>query len=282
MRQDESGGSGLRGRAGILPSLIAIALAATGCATTAPQTTAPPAHDPFEGTNRKMFDVGQALDHGIVRPIVGGYRRITPRPVRVGLHNLLQNLDEPTVLLNDVLQLHPKAAGKTALRFVSNTVFGIAGIFDPATKAGLPHHDNGFGSTLGRYGVGSGPYVYVPLLGATSLRDMVGDGVDFVSDPLSYVLPKAHKVTVTRTALSLLDDREQAEEDLRKLEAAADPYATLRSVYIQSREAEIKGPDAPLEALPEIPPEPAAPPPSEPAPQAAPQAAPVAQPAPPQ
>lgn len=286
MRQDDRSGFGRRAFARTLPGLIAGAALLAGCASPAGTSQAPGAtiagaappparHDPFEAANRRLFRFGRALDHAFISPIVGGYRRIAPKPVRTALHNVLQNLDEPLVFVNDVLQLHPATAARTAVRFAGNTTFGIGGIFDPATKAGLPHHDNGFGSTLGRYGVGPGPYGYLPLLGPTSLRDMVGEGVDFFIDPLANVLPKARKVTITRTALTLLDEREEAEEDLRKLEGSADPYATLRSVYEQSRQADIKGPDAPLEELPEIPPGPAETPATPPA------RPPVAEPAPP-
>ena len=288
MRQGEGRVFRLRGHASVFAGLIASALLTAGCATPITTTRAPGgavaavpgSGDPFEGANRKLFNLGRTLDRSLVRPVVGGYRRIVPHPIRVALHNVLQNLDEPLVFVNDVLQLHPATAARTAVRFAGNSTVGIGGILDPAAKAGLPHHDNGFGSTLGRYGVGAGPYAYVPLLGPTSLRDVVGEGVDFFIDPLGNVLPKARKIAITRTALTLLDEREAAEDDLRKLEDAADPYATMRSVYQQSRNAEIKGPDASLEALPEIPPAPAEPPPPAAAP-TTPEPGPVAQPVPP-
>jgi len=205
--------------------------------------------------NRGLYTVGDALDRTVVHPIVAGYRRVAPRPVRRAVHNVVQNLDEPVVFVNDVLQVHPKAAGATLVRFVANSTVGVAGIFDAAETAGLPHHDNGFGSTLGHYGVGPGPYFYVPLLGPTTLRDAFGAGVDFAADPLSWTrFGNAQTVGIARTGLSLLDEREQADAQLRALRnTAADPYATLRSVYLQSREAEIKGPEAPLEDLPEVP-----------------------------
>jgi phospholipid-binding lipoprotein MlaA len=270
---------------------VVVALAAVGAAgallagcATAPVSRPPGAapaprearHDPFESANRGLFAVGNVLDRTFVRPIIVGYRRIAPRPVRRAIHNLVQNLDEPVVLLNDVLQGHPKAAGKTAVRFVVNSTVGVGGIFDAAATAGLPHHDNGFASTLGRYDVGPGPYIYIPLLGPTSLRDVVGDGVDWFTDPLSWVrFSNARRYDLGRTGLSLLDEREEAEAKLRELErTAVDPYATLRSVYLQSRQAEVKGEDAPLEPLPELqePPPPAAP--------ASPQTAPAGPPAP--
>lgn len=269
---------------------VAAALALAGCATT-PAGSGPPAaqavqptgtgahHDPFEGLNRGLFRLGRSLDQTFVHPILAGYRRIAPRPVRRAVHNVVQNLDEPVVFLNDVLQLHPKAATTTAVRFFANSTVGVGGIFDAASTAGLEHHDNGFGSTLGRYGVGPGPYIYVPLFGPTTVRDVVGDGVDWVSDP--FALAGAHRartVDIARTAVSLLDEREQADAELRALQkTSVDPYASLRSVYLQSREAEVKGPNATeLEPLPEFPePAPQAPPAGASEPPPAPEASPV-------
>ena len=270
-----------------IPGVVAAALLLAGCAT-APAAPPPgraaaapphaPRRDPLEGLNRGLFAIGDAIDRGLIHPIVAGYRRIAPRPVRQAVHNVVQNLDEPVVFANDLLQAHPKAAARTAVRFVANSTVGVAGIFDAAAGAGLPHHDNGFGATLGHYGVGPGPYLYVPLLGPTTLRDALGEGVDFVTDPLTWArFGNAQTVGIARTSLDLLDQREQADAQLRALKAtAADPYATLRSVYLQSREAEIRGADAPLESLPELPESPpaAAPPaPVEPAPAPPPEAA---------
>lgn len=212
-------------------------------------------HDPFERTNRGLFALGQALDRTFVRPLVAAYRHVLPRPVRHAVHNVVQNLDEPVVFANDVLQLHPVAAGKTAVRFVANSTVGVGGIFDAASTAGLPHRDNGFGATLGHYGVGPGAYFYVPLLGPTTVRDAVGQGVDIALDPFSWTrFRNAQTFDVARTSLSLIDERVEADKELRALDAtAADPYATMRSVYLQSRQAEIKGPDAALDELPPLP-----------------------------
>ena len=274
----------LASRRGTAAGAILLALILAGCAAgprpSAPGSPAPvaaangtPRHDPLEGMNRGLYRVGDSLDRGIVHPIVAVYRRIVPRPVRQGVHNVLQNLDEPVVFVNDVLQGHPKAAGTTVIRFAANSTVGVAGIFDAAATAGLPHHDNGFGSTLGHYGVAPGPFIYLPLLGPTTLRDAFGEGIDFVADPLSWTrFGNAQTVGIARTGLDLLDEREQADARLRALRnTAADPYATLRSVYLQSREAEIKGPEAPLETLPELP-EPSATPEPPPAPDTAPEA----------
>lgn len=252
-----------------------------GCATPAAGLTPPgalaaasapqdrPRGDPFESLNRSLFRLGRAVDHAVVGPIVGGYRRITPQPIRHAVTNVLQNLNEPVVFVNDVLQAHFGPAGRTAVRFVANSTVGVAGIFDPAAQAGLPYHDNGFGSTLGHYGVGAGPYIFVPVLGPTSLRDAIGEGVDYATDPLTWTKFRgATKFGVARTTLSLAQERLDAEQDLRTLDqTAADPYATTRSVYLQSRQAEIKGPETTLEPLPELPAEspPASPPAAPPA-----------------
>ena len=244
---------------------LAIALALAGCATPSgprpspgfgPVAAAPAPGDPFERLNRRMFALGQAFDRTFVRPIIAGFQNHTPGPVRKAVHNVLQNADEPVVFVNDVLQGRLAPAVRTAARFVGNTTVGLAGLFDPAAKAGLAHHDNDFGVTLGRYGVGGGPYLYVPVAGPTNLRDAVGAGVDYVVDPLSWLrFRDAKTVGATRTALNLVDQRLEVDADLRTLEAtAADPYATVRSVYGQARDAEIRGPGNDLEELPDLPP----------------------------
>jgi len=251
---------------------IACALGLAGCATPGAPGGAgrasPAPGDPLEGLNRPLFGLGQALDHGLLRPLVRGYQH-SPGLLRRALHNVLQNADEPLVLLNDVMQGRLGTAARTAVRFVSNSTLGVAGLFDPATSGGLPHHDNDFGMTLGRYGFGPGAYVYVPVLGPTSVRDAIGAGVDFVADPLAWIrIRDAKTINLARTSLSLIDDRVEAEDDLLSLEAgAADPYATLRSVYLQSRAAAIKGEDAGLEPLPDLPSPPAPAPPAPPEPQ---------------
>lgn len=227
--------------------------------------------DPFEGLNRGMFSLGRAVDKRIIRPLLGGYGSVVPGPIRRSVHNALQNLGEPLVFVNDVLQARIGAGAKTAVRFVGNSTFGLAGLFDPAARAGLAHHDNGFGDTLGRYGAGPGPYFYVPLLGPTDLRDAIGAGIDLVADPLPWGRIKSSRaVRATITTLSLIDQRQEAEKNLKTLDAvAADPYATMRSVYLQSRKAVISGQEPELEVLPELAPEPPAvptPPPAAPSP----------------
>jgi phospholipid-binding lipoprotein MlaA len=224
----------------------------------APPGSPEAAGDPLQPLNRGLFRVGLALDRAVARPVARTYGRVAPRPARRAIHNVLANLDAPVVFMNDVLQLRPRRAARTAARFVSNSALGVGGIFDVAARGGLPEQDNDFGATLAHYGVGAGPYIFVPLLGPTTLRDLAGLGVDFAADPFNKAqFHSLQAFDTTRTSLSLLDARETAGADLQALEAgAADPYATVRTAYLQHRSAELNGGQAELEALPDLPPAP--------------------------
>ena len=200
--------------------------------------------DPLEGLNRHLFAGYLFSDRKFIRPVAMGYRHVVPKPVRSGLRNFFSNLGEPIVFLNDLLQLKPGRAFKTFERFVINSSLGLGGLIDVAKSPnlGLPHHDNGFGNTLAYYGVGPGPYLFLPIIGPTTLRDLLaGQGDDFVLpiaignpfDRLEYQIP--------RGVLSGIDDRAESDSDFKALlDSAVDPYATLRSVYLQNRAAEIQ------------------------------------------
>ena len=210
-------------------------------------TVATPAHakgDPLEHFNRKMFNAHQKFDHAVLRPAAMGYKHAVPKPVRSGIRNFLSNLTEPIVFINDLLQLKPGRAVKTFGRFVFNSTLGLGGVLDIAKLPGLklPHHNNSFGDTLGYYGVGPGPYLFLPFVGPTDLRDfLAGQPETFVLpftvghpfDEAEYQIPKA--------VISGLDQRAEADQDLKALfSTAVDPYATLRSVYLQDRAGEIR------------------------------------------
>ncbi len=211
------------------------------------ETPAPPrTHakgDPLEHFNRTMFDRQQKFDRSILRPAALGYRHVVPKAARSGLRNFFANLGEPIVFLNYLLQLKPGKAAETAGRFAINSTLGLGGLIDIAKSPGvrLPHRPNGFGDTLALYGVGPGPYLFLPFVGPTTLRDLIGgqgDGlvlplaVGKPFDRLAYQLPKG--------IVTGLDRRAEADDDLTALFAGAvDPYATLRSVYLQDRQGEI-------------------------------------------
>ena len=190
-----------------------------------------------------MFGVFRGLDKSVLRPAALGYKHIVPKPLRSGIRHFFSNLGEPIVWLNDVLQLRPKRAARTFGRFVINSTIGIGGLVDVAKKAELPHRPNGFGDTLGFYGVKPGPYIFVPILGPSDLRDLIGGQADGLVLPLAIGHPlDQFRYQVAKAVLTGLDDRAQHDDELKALFASAlDPYATLRSVYLQSREAEIRG-----------------------------------------
>lgn len=201
------------------------------------------AADPWEQLNRRNYAIEGTLDRHVIGPAARFYHKITPGPIGRGIHNVLVNLSEPVVIINDVLQLRFKRAGESLARLLTNSTVGLAGLFDVAGRAGLPHHGNEFGVTLGRYGVPSGPYMYVPLVGPSTVRDLVGTGVDLVMNPLYWVTyPDRTEVGVGQTTVGGLDTRVMTEDELDALlRGAVDPYATLRSVYLQNKKGEVEG-----------------------------------------
>ena len=208
----------------------------------------PPSHalgveDPYEGMNRFFYGIHEVIDHAILRPLALGYSHAATAPIRKGLHNFVTELGEPMVFGNDVLQLRIERAARTFGRFVINATIGIGGLFDPATKMGMPHHENGFGTTLGRYGIKPGPYLFIPLMGPTNFRDAIGAGMDIYLDPLGRIhYDNRTEVLVGVAVVRGVDTRAEAEADLQQIEAmGTDSYATLRSLYMQQREADING-----------------------------------------
>jgi len=199
--------------------------------------------DPIEGVNRAFYSINTVLDRLLFRPLAFTFKTAVPKPIRVGLRHVFLNLNEPVVFLNDMLQLRPKRAARTAARFVINSTLGVGGVLDIAKleKLDIPHRNNGFGDTLGRYGVGPGPYFYFPLSGPTDLRDIIGGQADGIVLPLAVGDPfNRTEYLLSRAVLTGLDQRVEADADLNALlGSAVDPYATLRSVYLQNRAAEI-------------------------------------------
>jgi phospholipid-binding lipoprotein MlaA len=199
--------------------------------------------DPYESLNRKVFNAHQKGDRAFLRPVAMGYKHVVPAFMRDGIRNVLLLLTEPIVFLNDLLQFRPKHAARTLGRAAVNATMGWGGLFDIAKRPAfkLPHEPNGFGDTLGYYGVKPGAYLFLPLIGPTTVRDLIGGAAD------SLVLPFAVGEPFDRQAYQLptgivggLDARAEADQDLRTLfSTAVDPYATLRSVYLQDRAGEI-------------------------------------------
>lgn len=232
----------LRVRSAVVFGLV---LCCGGCAATPRDATvtdeADTEHDPAESVNRAIFKVNVAADHAVMKPVAEAYADHVPEGVQKGIHNVVQNLKEPAVAVNDVLQGNVKHAWESVQRLAVNSTAGVAGIFDVADKLGLAPHKADFGQTLAVWGVGEGPFIELPLLGPSNARDAVGTVVDMAMNPLTYVggAPATYAGVATGGA-NVVDTRAQHLHDLDELERnSLDYYATLRSVYRQHRDAEI-------------------------------------------
>lgn len=191
------------------------------------------ADDPIESANRAVFDGNQFIDRHVLKPVAGGYRETVPGAMQRGISNMLSNLREPSVAVNDLLQGNPARSLATLWRFGVNSTVGALGIFDVAADYGLERHHADFGQTLGVWGVGTGPYLTLPLLGPSNLRDAAGTVVNMALNPLPLG-PAAPAVTVGQA----LDQRIQAADALEQMErSSVDFYASLRSAYLQQRQA---------------------------------------------
>lgn len=198
--------------------------------------------DPLERVNVQSYKAVQAVDGAVVAPLARGYRKGVPKPVRKGIHNFLDHVQEPIVFLNYLLQLKPGKAAETLGRFAINTTVGVAGVIDVAKKRpfSLPHRPNSLANTLGYYGVKPGPYLFLPLIGPTTLRDFLGTTIDRLILPTAVGAPfNKSYYAIPTNVLSALDYRVTFDENLTKLHEAADPYAATRRNYLERRKAEI-------------------------------------------
>lgn len=197
--------------------------------------------DPLEGFNRGLYAIHRGLDHWIFGPAARAYATVLPQPVRKGLRNLINNLKEPGIAFNDLIQAHPISAGKTTARFIVNSTVGIGGLMDQAYNIGLPYHDNGFGTSAGRWGMTPGPYLFIPFIGPTNFRDLLGSVADIATDPLGWQPFRNGQVIYARAIVDGLDQRASADAELKAIDdMSTDPYASLRSLYEQNRAGQIQ------------------------------------------
>lgn len=199
--------------------------------------------DPMLQLNAQSFEVVQDVDEALVGPVAMAYKDAVPKPVRHGLRNFLRNLTEPIVALNFLLQLKPGKAAETVGRFAINSTLGIGGLFDIARRDPfkLPYRRNGFANTLGYYGVEPGAYLFLPLIGPTTVRDLVGGVVDGLVLPTAVGAPfNDPYFTLPAATLSALQGRIQIDEQLNALRTqSSDPYIAARDFYLKRRQAEI-------------------------------------------
>ena len=202
----------------------------------------PPESDPLIQLNEQVFDVASDVDAALVEPVSEAYEEAVPSRLRRALDNVLNNLFEPVNALHFLLQGKPGKTAETLGRFAINSTVGIGGIVDVAKKEpfNLPRRRNGLGNTLGFYGVGPGPYLVVPLVGSTSLRDLFGVTVDNLTIPALVGAPFNKPAYVIPTAIvDQLNDRVAMDGELDRIRETDDPYTSMREYYLCRREAEI-------------------------------------------
>ncbi len=239
-----------RSRSALLrATALAVAVTAAACATPPPADD-PEAvaewretNDPFEPANRAMFEIHEIADRYVLQPVAEAYRELLPQPVRNGIRNALGNLRGPVILANDLLQGNVSRARITLGRFMVNSTLGLGGILDVSRDWGVPGHSEDFGQTLAVWGLGEGFYMFVPLLGPSSPRDLLGQAADLAINPLTWLGQGAAVDAAgwVRLGLTVVDTREALLEPIDQVRATSlDPYATLRSAYRQRRAFEIQ------------------------------------------
>ena len=197
-------------------------------------------YDPIEPFNRAVFFVNDQFDTYLLRPLAFAYGWVTPEPVRLAVRRAFLNLGSPARFANDLLQLEVEDAGETGARFLINSSIGVAGLVDVAENIGLPHHPSDFGQTLHSYGAGAGPYIMVPLLGPTTLRDGAGRIVDTVFDPFTYMLDDWPEGLALGAGAGLVK-REELFVVLDDVKLnSVDYYAGIRALYYQDRATDLR------------------------------------------
>jgi len=239
----------------ILPTLLAfLALTVFTAGTVSAQdlnaTRTPPAgayagpeSDPLEGYNRFMFMMNDFFDVWLLEPAAKSYKYVVPRQGRNGVRNFIDNLMEPLTFVNEILQGEGTKAGQTVFRFTVNTIGGVGGIFNVADDIGYERRQEDFGQTLAVWGVPAGPYVVLPLLGPSNVRDTVGFAGDIFLNPVYWVAEEHDQEdwAVAGNVLSIIDHRSRNIERVQNIkEDSLDYYATVRSLYKQNRQAEIE------------------------------------------
>jgi phospholipid-binding lipoprotein MlaA len=220
---------------------LILCAALAGCATIADRGDSPP-DDPLEPVNRAVFDTNVALDEAIIKPVAEAYRAIVPQFVRDRFRLVIDNLAEPRILVNDLLQGRAEAAGITSARLFINSIVGLGGMFDLASQQGFAKQSGDFGQTLYTWGVQDGPYVVLLFFGPSNIRDAFGLGVDLATTPPALIL-KGHRGTIINLAVGAVDGMDLRSRNIETLDeikaSAIDYYAHMRSVSRQYRQGQL-------------------------------------------
>jgi phospholipid-binding lipoprotein MlaA len=224
----------------VIGALLLCALGA-GCAT-APRASGEANDDPLEPLNRKIFYANRVIDGVLIRPAAEAYRGVVPYFVQDRFRNVLNNLAEPRIFANNMLQWRLEAAGTTFSRFVLNSIAGVGGMFDIAANEGLKRQTGDFGQTLHRWGFGEGVYLVLPLFGPSNVRDAVGLAVDVYSTPPGPYLPNSSSGAVVAARVTDgIDLRSRNIEGLDVVEKTSlDFYTQLKSIVRQRRAADLR------------------------------------------
>ncbi len=232
-----------------LSGLLCFGIFLTGCASTKVDTHS--RHDPFESMNRSVFEFNEMVDEKFIEPVARTYKKYVPGPIVMAVGNVFSNADDVVVTVNSLLQLNFESAAASATRLLINTTFGLFGIIDiasdisQASDLNISKRNEDFGQTMGRYGIASGPYLVIPFVGPSTLRDAVGMGVDsLIVHPVTNIV-YLHHINYIDTAIRLpvaasmtLDKRVQLLNiDKTMEEAALDKYEFVRDAYLQRRES---------------------------------------------
>ncbi len=249
----------------VISLLVALA---SGCASV-PDAAQRSTQDPWEGFNRKVFSFNDKVDEALLKPVAEGYVKVVPEPIRAGVRNALGNVGDIWSAANHLLQGKVQTSAAMGARVLANTTIGLGGLLDPATSMGLERHSEDFGQTLGHWGVGTGPYLVMPLLGPSTVRDGIASiGVDRLASPSA--LASADAVSYSLLALDVVNGRAELLGVSQMLDSIAlDKYSFVRQAYLARRLNAVHDGSPPLQ-IPEDEPldsvsEPGARPPSSPA-----------------
>jgi len=214
--------------------IIITAVGMTGCTSTRANNPA----DPLEPVNRGIYKFNDVVDKNVVKPVARGYKAVMPTTARIMVSNFFSNLDDVVVTANDLLQFKVSQGISDGMRFFVNTTFGIFGLFDVATPGGLKKHDEDFGQTLGKWGIGNGPYLVLPILGPSTLRDSVGLYADGYPSPIYQMKnmrarAQAYMIRGLNRRAELLDQEKVLDE------AMLDPYEFVRDAYLLHRQSQV-------------------------------------------
>jgi phospholipid-binding lipoprotein MlaA len=216
---------------GVLGAALPLIAVLAGCATVPKDQRDP--RDPFESANRSIYRFNERVDRAVLRPTARAYRRVVPQFVRTSVGNFFSNINDVRVVINNALQGKFTTAYADFGRVAINTTLGVVGLFDIASEAGIEKHQEDFGQTLGWYGVPDGPYIMLPLFGPSNVRDTVGWGVDWFTDPITYVDPTGTQLGLTGGRF--VNRRADLLDATDVLKTTLDPYQFARDAYIQRR-----------------------------------------------